>query len=115
GIRLGWLSPAMTSLPPAWVALTTIPTFLGEAPADSVVRRVGISVGQNLYTPADINTPQPIFNDRPYAAWLYASVLLQYTYKRYDPKTGRQEPKRLDSLQPDFRPIGPAARGGSAG
>ena len=111
GIRLGWLSPAITSMPPAWVALTTIPTFLGEAPADSVVRRVGISVGQNLYTPADINTPQPIFNDRPYAAWLYASVLLQYTYKRYDAKTHQQEPTRLDSLSLDLGLIGPAAGG----
>jgi hypothetical protein len=111
GIMLGWLSPALTSMPPSLVAATTIPTFFGEAPSDSVVRRVGVTFGQNLYTPADISTSQPIFNDRPYAAWLYASVLLQYTYKRHDPKTGTQEPTRLDSLQLDFGLIGPAAGG----
>jgi hypothetical protein len=111
GIRLGWLSPALTEIPPAWVALTTIPTFLGEPPSDSVVRRFGVSVGQNLYTPANLAITQPIFNDRPYAAWLYASFLLQYTYKRLDAKTGRQEPTRLDSLQLDLGVIGPAAGG----
>src|SRR5262245_35828635 len=52
GARLGWLSPALTSLPPSWVSATTIPTFFGEAPADSVVRRFGVSIGQNIYTPA---------------------------------------------------------------
>jgi lipid A 3-O-deacylase len=111
GARLGWLSPALTSLPPSWVAATTIPTFFGEAPADSVVRRFGVSIGQNIYTPADIFVSQPIYNDRPYAGWLYASFLLQYTYKRHDPKTGMEEPKRLDSLQLDLGLIGPAAGG----
>ena len=111
GVRLAWLSPAIEWLPPAWIALTTIPTFLGEAPADSVVRRFGISFGQNIYTPANISISQPIYNDRPYAAWLYGSFLLQYTYKRRDPKTGMQEPKRLDSLQLDLGLIGPAAQG----
>jgi hypothetical protein len=111
GIRLGWLSPALTSLPPSWVALTTLPTFFGEAPADSVVRRFGISIGQNLYTPANISISQPILNDRPYAAWLYASFLLQYTYKQHDPKSGTDEPRRLDSLQLDLGVIGPAAGG----
>src|SRR5262245_5233148 len=111
GIRLGWLSPAITWLPPSWVALTTIPTIFGEAPPDSVVRRIGISVGQNIYTPANLSISQPIFNDRPYAGWLYSSFLLQYTYKRHDPKTGRQEPTRLDSLSVDLGLIGPAAGG----
>ena len=86
GVRLGWLSPAITDMPAGWVALTTVPTFLGERPSDSVVRRFGLSVGQNLYTPDDITTSLPIYNDRPYAAWLYASFALQYTYKRHDPK-----------------------------
>ena len=111
GVRIGWLSPAITDMPASWVALTTIPTFLGEAPADSVVRRFGISVGQNIYTPANIYTTQPIYNDRPYAGWLYASFLVQYTYKRHDPKTGANEPTRLDSLQLDLGLIGPAAGG----
>ena len=78
-------SPAM---PPGIVALTTLPTFFGEPQSDSVMRRVGVSIGQNIYTPDDTFTSQPIYNDRPYAAWLYASFALQYTYKRRDEKTG---------------------------
>jgi hypothetical protein len=110
GVRLGWLSPAITDMPAGIVSLTTLPTFFGEAPSDSVVRRVGVSVGQNIYTPNDIFTTQPIYNDRPYAGWLYASFALQYTYKRRDEK-GNQDPVRLDTLQLDLGLIGPAAGG----
>ena len=111
GIRIGWLSPAITAMPPGIVSMTTIPTFFGEPQSDSVVRRVGVSIGQNIYTPQDTFTSQPIYNDRPYAAWLYASFALQYTYKRRDEKTGQQEPVRLDTLQLDLGLIGPAAGG----
>src|SRR5689334_6818214 len=111
GVRIGWLSPALTAMPPGIVAMTTVPTFFGEPQSDSVVRRVGVSFGQNIYTPDDTFASQPIFNDRPYAAWLYASFALQYTYKRRDEKTGRQEPVRLDTLQLDLGVIGPAAGG----
>ena len=111
GVRLGWLSPAITDMPAGWVALTTVPTFFGEPKSDSVVRRFGLSIGQNIYTPSDTFTSQPIYNDRPYAAWLYASFALQYTYKRFDEKTRTLEPVRLDTLQLDLGVIGPAAGG----
>ena len=111
GVRLGWLSPAIAHMPAGIVALTTLPTFFGEPPSDSVVRRVGVSIGQNIYTPDDTFASQPIYNDRPYAAWLYASFVLQYTYKRRDEKSGSQEPVRLDTLQVDLGLIGPAAGG----
>ena len=111
GLRAGWLSPALTGLPDGIVAATTIPTFFGEAPATSVIRRLAISLGQNIYTPQDTWIAQPIYNDRPYAAWLYGSFALQYTYKRFDEKTGKDEPMRLDTLQFDAGVIGPAAGG----
>jgi lipid A 3-O-deacylase len=111
GVRLGWLSPALPALPDGLSALVTIPTFFGEAPVTSVTRRVGIAIGQNLYTPQDTTTSLPIFNDRPYAGWLYSSFALQSTYKRVDPKTGKNEPVRLDTLQVDFGLVGPAAGG----
>ncbi len=111
GFRFGWLSPALPSLPEGIAALTNIPTFFGESAVSSVTRRVGVSVGQNIYTPQNTDISQPIFNDRPYAAWLYASVALQQTYKRNDAKTGRDEPVRQDTLQLDFGVVGPAAGG----
>ncbi len=36
-------------------------------------RGVEFSIGQNIYTPDDIETPNLIMDDRPYAGWLYAS------------------------------------------
>ena len=87
GVRIGWLSRFMTADAAGIVALTTIPTFfLGEPQSDSEPCRVGVSFGQNIYTPNDTFTSQPISNDGPYAAWLYASFALQYTYKRRRPE-----------------------------
>jgi hypothetical protein len=111
GVRLGWLSPALPDLPEGLATLTTVPTFFGEDPVSSVTRRLGISIGQNIYTPQDTDTSAPIPNDRPYAAWLYASFALQSTYKRVDPKTMQDVPVRLDTLQLDLGLIGPAAGG----
>ena len=111
GLRLGWLPPALPDLPNGLVSLTTIPTFFGEDPVSSVTRRLGISIGQNIYTPQDTDTSAPIYNDRPYAAWLYASFALQSTYKRVDPRTLQDVPVRLDTLQLDVGLVGPAAGG----
>ena len=111
GVRLGWLSPALTEMKPGLVSLTTIPTFFGEAAADSVIRRFALSFGQKIYTPENTWAAYPVYNDRPYAAWAYAGFALQYTYKRRDEKTGRDEPMRLDTLQLDVGVIGPAAQG----
>jgi hypothetical protein len=104
GVRLGWLSAPATM--PDWLAAaTTVPTFFGEPPSTGVVRRYGISVGQNLYTPVDTDTSAPILNDRPYAAWLYAGFALQYIYSHGN------EPVRMDTLQLDVGVVGPAAGG----
>jgi lipid A 3-O-deacylase len=111
GVRLGWLSPALPDLPEGFANLITFPTFFGEDPVSSVTRRVGISIGQNLYTPQDTDTSVPIRNDRPYAAWLYASFALQSTYKRVDPKTMKDVPVRLDTVALDLGLVGPAAGG----
>ena len=104
GVRLGWLSaPAIM---PSWLtAITTVPTFFGEPPSTGVVRRYGVSIGQNLYTPQDTDISTPIYNDRPYVAWLYAGAALQYIYSRGN------EPVRMDTLQIDVGVVGPAAGG----
>lgn len=38
--------------------------------------KVGFALGHNIYTPADIKATALITDDRPYAAWLYGSILL---------------------------------------
>ncbi len=39
--------------------------------------KVGFALGQNIYTPKDTETAALIPDDRPYAAWLYGSIILQ--------------------------------------
>lgn len=41
------------------------------------VARIGFSIGQNIYTPADIQISEPQPDDRPYAGWLYGGFSLQ--------------------------------------
>ncbi len=39
-------------------------------------RRFGLAIGQEIYTPDAISRRTPIFNDRPYAGWLYGSAFV---------------------------------------
>jgi lipid A 3-O-deacylase len=40
-------------------------------------RKWGLNLGQQIYTPDDLNTSRLIEDDRPYAAWLFAGFKLQ--------------------------------------
>lgn len=46
-------------------------------PPEPTQLRVASSLGQNMFTPADLHTPVLQADDRPYAAWLYLSFALQ--------------------------------------
>lgn len=105
GLRLGWLSPPTEDLPDWLVRATTLPTFMQEPAATSVVRRWGLSLGHNLYTPENTATRALVTDDRPYAAWAYVGASLQYAY------TINGVPRWLDSIQLDIGVIGPAAQG----
>jgi lipid A 3-O-deacylase len=73
---------------------------LGAAFYDDADTRlaVGLSLGQNIYTPENIGDPGLIARDRPYAGWLYGGVSLHaYT------------DSRLDTIELDFGIVGPAA------
>jgi lipid A 3-O-deacylase len=75
--RLTWLSPDLTEYDedtrlPRWglplirkIPLINRPDFQ---------RNVGLSVGQNIYTPEHISRRDLIKDDRPYAGWSYLSV-----------------------------------------
>ena len=58
------------------------------------------SVGQNLYTPSDITIANPGQNERPYAAWLYASAGLTVLKDEY-----------IDQAEVSIGMVGPAALG----
>jgi lipid A 3-O-deacylase len=64
--------------------------------------KLGLSLGQNIYTPVDIHTPTPNPADRPYAAWLYVGAAFQ----SYDLAAGT-----LDTFEVQAGMVGPAALG----
>ena len=112
GVRIGWLSPAHHRHAAGHGGAHHRADLLRRAAVG--LRWSAASACRSARTstrPTTSFTSQPIYNDRPYAAWLYASFALQYTYKRHDQKTGTDEPVRLDTLQLDLGVIGPAAGG----
>ena len=93
GTRLSWLSaPDRT---PEWTSgpYTAWPIF-----AETGARRWGFAIGQNIYTPTDVDRDVPDPNDRPYAGWTYVAVSLN-----------TETTTRLDTLELDLGVVGPAA------
>lgn len=69
--------------------------------------KLGLSLGQNIYTPKDTNTPLYQPNDRPYAAWLYVGAAFQI----YRPPSLAGDIARLDVFEVTAGVVGPAALG----
>jgi len=75
--RLSWLSPDLTEYDedtrlPRWGLPIIRKLPLINRPGFQ--RNVGLSVGQNIYTPEDISRRDFIKDDRPYAGWSYFSL-----------------------------------------
>ncbi len=62
--------------------------------------RLSYSLGQNIYTPADIRTTALLTDDRPYAAWLYGAIAYQ-----------REERDLLQTIELQLGVLGPLALG----
>ena len=73
--------------------------------------KLGLALGQNLYTPANIATTTPQPGDRPYAAWLYASAAFQVYQPPRVFATGWRAIARLDTLEVSAGLVGPGALG----
>ncbi|MFA5257924.1 MAG: lipid A deacylase LpxR family protein [Opitutales bacterium] len=74
GAKLSWTSPDLTEYRDAGTVpgiIYRVSDYLPFIHAKSTQRNVSINIGQNMYTPADISTPDPDPMDRPYAGWLY--------------------------------------------
>lgn len=104
GIKLSFLFGDAS--PTNWVS-----RFSDWLPALGLKReasKVGLAVGQNIYTPADIDTPVLQVNDRPYAGWLYVGMILQRRGTTF------QQTPTLDSLELDLGVIGSQSLGEDA-
>lgn len=69
GIRFSWLSSERKT--PEWAQWTARHLLPLD---DNGNKRIGLALGQNMYTPEDKSRRDPILNDRPYAGWLYGSL-----------------------------------------
>jgi hypothetical protein len=65
-------------------------------------RRLGLSLGHNIYTPFDKRRLVPDPTDRPYAGWLYVGLALQ---------TDSRDRRRQDTLELGVGVVGPGAGG----
>lgn len=77
GIKLSLISPDLTRFRdsdklPEWGK--RIVNRLPYSQVEGLQRNIVFSIGQNMYTPADIKARGLIRNDRPYAGWLYGSA-----------------------------------------
>jgi len=112
GLKISGLTTNLRSFdtprsPPAvrWLARR-----LGRFVERDEIPKLGLSLGQNIYTPENtqITTPQPF--DRPYAAWLYTGVSF-HNYRLPINAHGDRRIPRLDILELNFGVVGPWALG----
>lgn len=99
GLKLLWVSGPLNDYAedtrlPSWSsnAIESLP--LVNAPATT--KHVALSIGQQIFTPQDIDTPNLLVDDRPYAGWTYVGAALH-----------AKSEKVLDSLELDIGIVGP--------
>lgn len=103
GLKLSALSTDLRTL----ADKDSPPTSLGGLiPADSP-RKIGISLGQNIYTPQDTQATAYLPDDRPYAGWLYLGLALHV----YHPPATADDAACLDVVEVTAGVVGPAALG----
>lgn len=77
GLKISFLGTTRLDESPGFVRNVTrfIPTLRDDARRQQY--KVGVSLGQSLFTPSNTQATNPDPNDRPYAGWLYASLDFQ--------------------------------------
>jgi lipid A 3-O-deacylase len=73
--------------------------------------KLGLSFGQNIYTPTDIETTAYQPDDRPYAAWLYLGAAFHNYRPAYTRENGSRGPARADVFEINLGAVGPVAIG----
>ena len=99
GLKLLWVSGPLNDYAeddrlPAWSRNVIEPLPIINAPATT--KHVALSIGQQIFTPQDIDTPDLIVDDRPYAGWTYVGTALH-----------AKSEKVLDSFELDIGIVGP--------
>jgi hypothetical protein len=73
GMRLGWVSDSKNpGAAPQWARDTL--DFIYRQVNSQVEGRIGLALGQNIFTPEDTAARNLLTDDRPYAGWLYGGI-----------------------------------------
>jgi lipid A 3-O-deacylase len=105
GLRAAWVSPDVSDYLedetlPAWIRSVNQRLTFFHKNREGLKRNVIFSIGQTLLTPQDLNRVDVVENDRPYAAWLFASMGYQ-----------TRNDQQMDTLKVSLGMVGPAAIG----
>ena len=100
GTRLSFM-PACE--PPGWLRRICETVRLFEP---GTARRVEFSVGQAIFTPEDIRSPNLVERDRPYAGWLYGTASVIALVEE------SPEQRSANNLDITLGIVGPSARAG---
>ena len=101
GTKLSWISPDLSGYAesgklPEWsLPLIRRLPFINEP---GLQRNIGLSMGQNIYTPRDISRKDLVEDERPYAGWAYFGIGF-YSKNAH----------RLDSMEIQLGMVGPAS------
>ncbi|HEY0946467.1 MAG TPA: lipid A deacylase LpxR family protein [Opitutaceae bacterium] len=113
GFKLSFLSTDLAGFTsdPVPKPVQTVARLLGSLVPPGRAYKLGLSLGQNIYTPEDIETTTYLPHDRPYAAWLYVGAAFQvYEPPRADAPAARAF-ARLDTFEVTLGVVGPWALG----
>ena len=104
GMRAAWLS-GDTDIPDWLSRVTDLPSLFIPATNEPVTNRIGVALGQTIFTPDDTETAAFIPGDRPYAAWLFLTLSLNVTHR------DERGPSRQDTFAAEVGVVGPYAFG----
>jgi len=113
GFKLSFLSTDLQSLTedPVPHAIQDIALTLGRLVPPGHDYKLGLSLGQSLYTPTDTTATTYLPNDRPYAAWLYAGATFQVYQAPRGFASGWRAIAQLDAIEVTVGLVGPSALG----
>ena len=107
GMRLTWVSDSKSpGASPQWARDTL--NFIYRQVNSQVEGRIGLALGQNIFTPEDIAAPHLVTGDRPYAGWLYGGISAHAEAHR---TVAGLSLDTLDTVELDIGVVGPMALG----
>jgi lipid A 3-O-deacylase len=113
GFKLSFLSTRLASFTedPVPAPVQHLARVLGQLLPEGPDYKLGLSLGQNLYTPSDIATAAAQPWDRPYAAWAYLGAAFQMYAPSRTFAGGAGSIDQLDVFEVTLGMVGPAALG----